>query len=720
LRCSVTGNWLFSNRRWLCPADPSDRCLLEANYDKLCSLHPEFSACSKEDFLEHLTEVTSAWAKIMSDCRLRPTNPGDLSGSAAESEIHKEIEDFQKETLRTFVMKRRRPSAEDGSSRPKTAHRESPSDSSWLGCMQDGGHHDGMTSDHAQPQPNPPGDGSAPHCPPQACPIAQQARRALPSPCAFAPCTQQPAHFSDSRPGASPLREVPTWPCTIGPEMPFRVRVGPWMIQEILGGSGRTHGPDSDPSPVGTSALRMAALRRPGLGDCDNLNGAQDSDWPPVALPWASGAAQLCAASIASSGPGLRGGSEPALAAHIVAGAVGPSAFTSRDRPATAFTAVVRPKARQPAASPALRHFVGPTRAAPTPIQPAPTRPLLRAAAPQAWPPGPGAEARPQLWPSGSEPPAHIGAGLGEGGAGNWPGSGCGGSAVAAGGHRSPPHGGRRTAPDACLSDPSGPRRQPAWGQAVPWWEGQARPGASGRPRESDGGEPAVHCLSAVTARVPGAPNKCTYSQAGLRPASAACPGGFKGCSGEAAEGGGTAAFGGASGGDRAPPWSGRREFWPWPGLEGAVPQRPSDEQRPAWPRTAAGPPGACKRCEGSASAVADMEAEAGARTRRSGVQRWLTWMGLGRFGDMLLREGWDSVEVLQTMRSEDLLRLGVPGEEARRILRHLPTLLGSLRPSPNLRADVAAGFAYASVLKGARDLQQALPPCAHAHLSAA
>ncbi len=104
MRGSAAGNWLFSNRRWLRPTKPEEKSIFQSNYDTLCTLHPEFRACSKEDFFAHLTEATSAWAKVLSDCSLLPIRLGDLSCSATEAEIHKEMEDFHNDPL---LVKRR-------------------------------------------------------------------------------------------------------------------------------------------------------------------------------------------------------------------------------------------------------------------------------------------------------------------------------------------------------------------------------------------------------------------------------------------------------------------------------------------------------------------------------------------------------------------------------------------------------------------------------------
>ena len=63
--CRSAGNWLFCNRRWLNPEDPTDRSLLEENYATLASMFPEFGAvCSKANFILKLSEVIGTWIKI--------------------------------------------------------------------------------------------------------------------------------------------------------------------------------------------------------------------------------------------------------------------------------------------------------------------------------------------------------------------------------------------------------------------------------------------------------------------------------------------------------------------------------------------------------------------------------------------------------------------------------------------------------------------------------
>ena len=65
---SAAGNWLFCNRRWLDPADPADRARLHAGYDALLSLFPAaLTEVPRALFIEHLSEVTTAWADVARD-----------------------------------------------------------------------------------------------------------------------------------------------------------------------------------------------------------------------------------------------------------------------------------------------------------------------------------------------------------------------------------------------------------------------------------------------------------------------------------------------------------------------------------------------------------------------------------------------------------------------------------------------------------------------------
>jgi hypothetical protein len=345
-------------------------------------MHPEFRACSKEDFLAHITDATSAWAKALSDCHLLPAHLGTPANSATtESEIRKEIDHLQGEPLP--VKKRRLPSEEDpGHASPKAAREESPSppDLSWLGCMQPAGPHEGMLA-YSQlligPR-DPPGGAGTAGGPRQAYPLAPQPRRALPRPSAFAPCSRPRALWCGGGAGAPALRDTPA---AVGPARPLGA--GPILGTPRHGG--------------------------PGFWLSDRGEGARDR--PPSGLPEAAAHSAPGAAPprAATAWPGTDlcdGGSELAFLARApAAAAASPSGLLSLDRPAGAFTAVVRPTARPAAAAPApqalLGHGPSPLRVAPTPIPPLVAGPRLRGAAPCAWPPGPS-----QAWPRASVPAA--------------------------------------------------------------------------------------------------------------------------------------------------------------------------------------------------------------------------------------------------------------------------------------------------------------------------
>ncbi len=52
-RCSDAGNWHFSGRKWIDPADPDGRIKLELHHNNLCLLYPAFAAaCSCDRFIE--------------------------------------------------------------------------------------------------------------------------------------------------------------------------------------------------------------------------------------------------------------------------------------------------------------------------------------------------------------------------------------------------------------------------------------------------------------------------------------------------------------------------------------------------------------------------------------------------------------------------------------------------------------------------------------------
>ena len=65
----MAGNWLFSDRRWLDPRVSSEREILEANYDALCTAFPSFRACSKARFIENVGEVCAPWSELIEEAR---------------------------------------------------------------------------------------------------------------------------------------------------------------------------------------------------------------------------------------------------------------------------------------------------------------------------------------------------------------------------------------------------------------------------------------------------------------------------------------------------------------------------------------------------------------------------------------------------------------------------------------------------------------------------
>jgi hypothetical protein len=63
----AAGNWLFANRRWSDPNDPEELQLLVDGHHRLCSLFPEFAACSLPTFLRCIGETAQRWAKRSRD-----------------------------------------------------------------------------------------------------------------------------------------------------------------------------------------------------------------------------------------------------------------------------------------------------------------------------------------------------------------------------------------------------------------------------------------------------------------------------------------------------------------------------------------------------------------------------------------------------------------------------------------------------------------------------
>ena len=64
-RCrSDAGNWLFSGRKWIDPADPDGRTKLELHHNNLCLLYPAFAAaCSCDRLIEAVAAVIDRWSR---------------------------------------------------------------------------------------------------------------------------------------------------------------------------------------------------------------------------------------------------------------------------------------------------------------------------------------------------------------------------------------------------------------------------------------------------------------------------------------------------------------------------------------------------------------------------------------------------------------------------------------------------------------------------------
>ncbi len=59
-------------RRWLQPAHPPDRALLDVAYDDLSASFPAFAACTREHFLQTLADVSMSWGRRL---RLKACEP---------------------------------------------------------------------------------------------------------------------------------------------------------------------------------------------------------------------------------------------------------------------------------------------------------------------------------------------------------------------------------------------------------------------------------------------------------------------------------------------------------------------------------------------------------------------------------------------------------------------------------------------------------------------
>jgi hypothetical protein len=62
--CSDAGNWLFSGRKWIDPADPDGRTMLELHHHNLSILFPAFTAaCSLDRLIDALATVIDSWSR---------------------------------------------------------------------------------------------------------------------------------------------------------------------------------------------------------------------------------------------------------------------------------------------------------------------------------------------------------------------------------------------------------------------------------------------------------------------------------------------------------------------------------------------------------------------------------------------------------------------------------------------------------------------------------
>jgi hypothetical protein len=62
--CSDAGNWLFSGRTWIDPADPDGRAKLDLHYDNLSILFPAFTAsCSLDRLIDAVAAVVHSWSR---------------------------------------------------------------------------------------------------------------------------------------------------------------------------------------------------------------------------------------------------------------------------------------------------------------------------------------------------------------------------------------------------------------------------------------------------------------------------------------------------------------------------------------------------------------------------------------------------------------------------------------------------------------------------------
>jgi hypothetical protein len=65
-QCSDAGNWFFSGRKWINPADPDGHTKLELHHNNLCLLYPAFAAaCTCNRFVEAVRQQASTDVQAM-------------------------------------------------------------------------------------------------------------------------------------------------------------------------------------------------------------------------------------------------------------------------------------------------------------------------------------------------------------------------------------------------------------------------------------------------------------------------------------------------------------------------------------------------------------------------------------------------------------------------------------------------------------------------------
>ena len=87
--CSSAGNWLFRGRKWIDPADPDGRTMLQIHHHNLSILFPAATAaCSLGRFIDAVAAVAGAWsgqseAALPSLVHVPPPSPTATGSDAA-------------------------------------------------------------------------------------------------------------------------------------------------------------------------------------------------------------------------------------------------------------------------------------------------------------------------------------------------------------------------------------------------------------------------------------------------------------------------------------------------------------------------------------------------------------------------------------------------------------------------------------------------------------